>query len=91
MLLELAAEDNEQVWISLEADIIDDVKQNVPNYGQMACLQIVNEANTFEALLLGGVDSNNKSVRDIWRLTIKFESESFNSVNISYYCIKEEA
>ena len=57
----------------------------------MACLQIVNEANIFEALLLGGVDSNNKSVRDIWRLTIKFESESFNSVNISYYCIKEEA
>jgi hypothetical protein len=33
MLLELIPEDNEQVWISLEADIIDDVKQNVPNYG----------------------------------------------------------
>jgi hypothetical protein len=38
----------------------------------MACLQIINEADTFEALLLGGVDKDNKLKSEVWRLEISF-------------------
>ena len=57
----------------------------------MACLQIINEADTFEALLLGGVDKDNKLKCEVWRLEISFKKMGSNEVAISYKCTKEEA
>lgn len=71
-MLDLTSDHKEEEWIIFDADIIGDIKLCIPNYGQMACLQIINEADTFEALLLGGVDKDNKLKSEVWRLEISF-------------------
>ncbi len=75
MLLDLTASPNLAQWIVLKPEVDENVPTDIPNYGQMACLQYLTKGDTFGVLLFGGVDQNNTMSRSIYKLEITFSKE----------------